>query len=546
MKKYTYIALVFAMVIACAAFFSQPASALSGSDFRPGRIIDDSYFYTGDTMSATEIQNFLNSKVPSCDVQGTQGPYYDRDGGRWNTRADYGRSRGSPPPYTCLKDHRQNTSYKAGASGLCSAIEAKSNRSAAQIIDDVSRACHISQKVILVLLQKEQGFITDDWPWPIQYTKATGFYCPDDPTRPGWCHPDYAGFFNQVYNAALQFQKYKADPYNWNHVPFMNNQVLYQENAPSCGSRTVYIENYATAGLYNYTPYTPNQAALNNLYGTGDGCSAYGNRNFWRYYNDWFGSTLGTDTLSPHPNGTLIEHDGSVFMIESGRKRHITTGDIFESYNYRWDMIKPATTGDRALAIGSPVNNLNPAGLYRTRTDGVYVLTSSDGGATWQKQLITYDSFVALDYKWDSVRLVSASSLPASTISSPLKTNKHANGQLIEMDGRVYMIDHNTLRYVAGAVYNSYRWDWNLVSKGTTADKTYHPGERWLYRNSSILFDGSNLYSVQIPPQGYEIKRPIGPWECYANKFKYNLSSDITHVKGQEIPVSTGSLLTCA
>ncbi|MCA9330031.1 hypothetical protein KDA11_05255, partial [Candidatus Saccharibacteria bacterium] len=35
----------------------------------------------------------------------------------------------------------------------------------------------------------------------------------------------------------------------------------------------------------------PNSAALNNLRGTGNSCSAYGNRNFWRLYNDWFGST---------------------------------------------------------------------------------------------------------------------------------------------------------------------------------------------------------------------------------------------------------------
>ena len=37
-------------------------------------------------------------------------------------------------------------------------------------------------------------------------------------------------------------------------------------------------------------PYRPNAAALANLYGTGDACSAYGNRNFWRYFNDWFGN----------------------------------------------------------------------------------------------------------------------------------------------------------------------------------------------------------------------------------------------------------------
>lgn len=288
--KRTIGAVGFVMVLSITVTFTlgnNNSSALSGSEFKAGRIIDDAYFYNGTTMSAAEIQNFLNAKVPTCDTWGTQ-PY----GG--TTRAEYGASRGYPAPYTCLKDYRQDTGYKAGQSGLCSAIEAKSGRTAAQIIDDVARACHISQKVLLVMLQKEQGLVTDDWPWSIQYRGAMGYGCPDTAA----CDSEYYGFFNQVYNAALQFQRYKADPNNWNHVPFMTNQVLYQANAPECGSRSTYIENYATAGLYNYTPYTPNQAALNNLYDTGDSCSAYGNRNFWRYYNDWFGSPIGDDTYS--------------------------------------------------------------------------------------------------------------------------------------------------------------------------------------------------------------------------------------------------------
>src|SRR5690606_20979087 len=52
-------------------------------------------------------------------------------------------------------------------------------------------------------------------------------------------------------------------------------------------------KNEATAALYNYTPYTPNAAALANLYTTGDSCSSYGNRNFWAFYTDWFGSPVG-------------------------------------------------------------------------------------------------------------------------------------------------------------------------------------------------------------------------------------------------------------
>lgn len=525
---------VLILSILAALMISGTSSALSGSDFKAGRIIDDAYFYNGTTMSPDEIQNFLNAKVVTCDTWGQQ-PYAG------TTRAQYGASRGYPAPYTCLKDYRQDTGYKAGQSGLCSAIEAKTNRSAAQIIDDVARACHISQKVIIVMLQKEQGLITDDWPWSIQYRGAMGYGCPDTAA----CDSQYYGFFNQVYNAALQFQRYKADPTYWNHVPFMTNNVLYQANAPSCGSRSVYIENYATAGLYNYTPYTPNTAALNNLYGSGDSCSAYGNRNFWRYYSDWFGSTLGNDTLSPHPDGTLIHHDGRVYIIESNKKRHIASADIFESYRYEWNKIKPATTGDRSLSLGDPVKHLNPAGLYKTATDGVFVLSTPDSGTTWQKRYITYDTFTKLGYNWDTVLLVSSSSLPAVTVTQNYSSDRHSNGQLISLDGRVYMIDHNTLRYVSGAVYKSYGWMWSLVSKGTDADRQYSPGARWLYRTGSIIFDGNNLYAIQIPPTGYEIKRPIGPWDCYSNKFKYNLTTDITWVSGADIPTSTGSNLVC-
>src|SRR5690606_34173942 len=153
---------------------------------------------------------------------------------------------------------------------------ARSNQSSAQIINYVAQACNISQKALLVTLQKEQSLITDDWPWPVQYEKAMGFYCPDDPTRPGWCHPDYAGFFNQVYNAARQFQRYRQFPNSYNHALNRTSYVSFQANAPSCGGTNLTMQTAGTAGLYNYTPYQPNAAALNNLYGTGDGCSAYG------------------------------------------------------------------------------------------------------------------------------------------------------------------------------------------------------------------------------------------------------------------------------
>ncbi|MBP7807618.1 hypothetical protein KA047_03935 [Candidatus Saccharibacteria bacterium] len=298
------------------AFAPQPASALSGSDFKAGRIIDDALFFNGATMSATEVQAFLNSKVPECDTQG------DKAYGS-TTRRAYAATKGVSPPFTCLKDYRQNTPSRAGESGLCGALSARTSRSAALIIDDVSRACGVSQKALIVLLQKEQSLITDDWPWPIQYRSATGYGCPD--TAP--CDSEYYGFFNQVYNAARQFKRYGADPTYFNFRAGRNNFIQYNP-VSSCGGSNVYVENQATAGLYNYTPYQPNSAALSNLYGSGNSCSAYGNRNFWRMYNDWFGPTTGT------PFFRFGTEDAVYVLGSDNNYYHIPSSETLDAYGW--------------------------------------------------------------------------------------------------------------------------------------------------------------------------------------------------------------------
>ncbi len=261
------------------------AEALSGSEFHAGRIIDDSKFFDGSAMSAAEIHNFLVSKVPNCDIWGQQ----QRTAGQ--TRAQYSAANGVSTPFICLKDFRSSTPAKSAETGLCNGLSASGDDGAAGIIYRIAQSCGISPKVLLVLLQKEQSLVTDDWPWPIQYRSATGYGCPD--TAP--CDSEYYGFFNQVYMAARQFKRYARDSNSFNYRAGANNYILYNPNS-ACGGSTVYIENQATAGLYNYTPYQPNASALSNLYGSGDSCGAYGNRNFWRMYNDWFGeTTMGCD-----------------------------------------------------------------------------------------------------------------------------------------------------------------------------------------------------------------------------------------------------------
>jgi hypothetical protein len=324
---------------------SQTAQALTGSQFQAGNIISDGNFFNSNAMSATDIQNFLNSKVPSCDTNGSlnKSYYYNSSTGKVSgssfsgasyvttSRATYGSRYDSyykvtyaAAPYTCLKNYRQDTPQVVAESGLCGYFPARTNQTAANIIDQVSATCNINPMVLIVLLQKEQGLVTDEWPWDNQYDKATGFACPDT----SGCDSAYYGFFNQVYHAARQFQRYKADPSNWNWVAGQNNNIPYNPTA-SCGSKWVYIQNQATAGLYNYTPYQPNKAALDNLYGSGDSCSAYGNRNFWRYYSDWFGNPA-----APAPYPFKTSSSSAVYLFADGFKFTVPSMGLLQDYGF--------------------------------------------------------------------------------------------------------------------------------------------------------------------------------------------------------------------
>lgn len=281
-----------------------------------GNIIGDGVFTNAGTLNASEIQQFMNSKVTSCDTNGTQPA---TDFGRPDlTHAQYASMVGWPaPPYTCLENYSEN--------GL----------SAAQIVYNVSQQYMINPEVLLVLLQKEQGLVTDTWPLPSQYQTATGYGCPDSTG----CSATYYGFTNQVTWAAKMFRAILNQSPTW-YSPYVlgNNYVHWNPNT-SCGGSTVNIQNLSTAALYDYTPYQPNQAALNAGYGMGDNCSSYGNRNFYLYFTDWFGSThtstpyawrlVGqsayadssrTTPLNPGYNGSVIVAPGqTVYMRVQGQ-----------------------------------------------------------------------------------------------------------------------------------------------------------------------------------------------------------------------------------
>lgn len=346
-------ALVAALIVSVPA---APAQAADARNFDPGLIVSDANFYGTTSMNTADVQSFLNSK-----------------GSRCNTN--------------CLKNYAMTTVAKSGESGLCAGYQGGLWQSSAQIIDGVARSCGISQKVLLVLLEKEQSLVTMNNPDAYRYRAATGQACPD--TAP--CDAAYYGFFNQVYGAARQFKIYQkyADTY-W-YKAGMTNSILYSPTT-SCGRKSVYIVNQATAALYIYTPYTPNDAALRAQWGEGDACSSYGNRNFYMFWASWFGDprVAGPESeiqavRDANPGLGAATSGVECNSARTGCQQRFTTGGVFWTITHGAERVDGGIwglyqqSGQQSGYLGYPTDTA----AWSTTNQGGWIQNFQFGAIYW-------------------------------------------------------------------------------------------------------------------------------------------------------------------
>lgn len=230
--------------------------------FDATHIIDDDVFYDSTTMTAEEITAFIDQVNSGCQT--------GRDG------------------TACLAEASFDTEDREETAACPGGYQGARAENAAQVISKVATACDINPQVLLVLLQKEEGLLTSSGATLTarDYETAAGYACPDGTQ----CDPQYAGFFQQLYGAASQFQDYRLNPEAFQVVAGAPVQLAYSPDA-SCGTGEITVVNQATAGLYDYTPYQPDPAATSG----GDACTSWGNWNFYGYFRSFFGDPAPSD-----------------------------------------------------------------------------------------------------------------------------------------------------------------------------------------------------------------------------------------------------------
>ncbi len=324
-----------ASVIATAVIASPVSAATPDwSDFDAGYIISDYAMYNDSAMTEAEIQEFLESQSGACS----------------NAR--------------CLDILRVDTSDKS-ASTTCSAYSGANDELVSRIIYRLQGLCDISAKVLLVTLQKEQGLVTSTAPSASAIQIATGYGCPDTSA----CNSTYYGIDNQLYWSARAYGWYRVNPYDGTEVGA--ESIYYHprsnpsyQNPPTCTSKSVIVRNEATAALYNYTPYTPNAAALAAGWGLGDSCPSYGNRNFWAYYVSWFGSptTLVPSGVDTERFAGSDRYETAVMLSRDAYSSGASTVYIAGGLHFA----DALSAGPVAAAVDAPLLLVSPTSISTT------------------------------------------------------------------------------------------------------------------------------------------------------------------------------------
>ncbi|MEO7290408.1 MAG: cell wall-binding repeat-containing protein [Terrimesophilobacter sp.] len=385
-----------ALMVAVGLVVATPAGevqALNVSSFDPGNIITDSNFYNANAMSEAEIQTFLNAKIGTC----TNG--------------------------RCLNVLTQTTYSRPADRTVCAAYTGDVNEPASRVIFKVQQACGISAKVILATLQKEMGLVTSKAPSEWALAHALGYACSDSSP----CDSTQSGFYNQIYKGAWQFKRYSTPDVFGGFWAGQTRAIQFHPNT-SCGTLTVKIANRATAALYAYTPYTPNAAAIAATPGLGNGCSSYGNRNFWYFYSSWFGSPTDITPVGVAVNRIGVADRFDTAVMISQQSFPTTAPIVYISNGLDFpdalSAAPAAAMGAGPLLLVTPTQipaqvkaeiiRLAPAKIVVTGGSGVV----SDSVFTKLSALAPAVVRVGGADRYETSRMVAAASFPAATTTT--------------------------------------------------------------------------------------------------------------------------------
>jgi len=215
------------------------------------------------------------------------------------------------------------------------------SRTASEIIYNAAQEHKINPMYLLVMLQKEMSLVEDSTPKASQYDWAMGYGVCDNCSVNDPKVLALKGFGIQVDRA--------AGVQRWFYDNAQNGWVKRAGKSYNISGQDVFMQNQATANLYNYTPHIK------------------GNYNFWRIWNQWFSQK--------YPDGTLLqgENQAGVWLIKNGQRHAFQSKSALISRYDLKNIVLVSPSELEKYEVGAPIRFPNYS-LLTTPDGSVYML----------------------------------------------------------------------------------------------------------------------------------------------------------------------------
>jgi hypothetical protein len=366
-------------------------------------------------------------------------------------------------------------------------------KSAADVIWEISGMYQINPKYIVALLQKEQSLVEDATPSQGQLDWATGYGVCDSCSKDDPSISDFKGFANQIYYAARQMRE-----------KYLMSVLATGRTISGVGPGiTTVIDgiavtpaNAATAALYSYTPHIHGNLNLWNIWrrwfskNYPDGTVVRGTPSdnvYWIRFGvkrkfaslavasslvDLSKAAVTSDTeLSAYPDGDpiafpnyalLLDPHGAIWLIVGNERRHIADMETFKKFGFNMDEVDDATDADLApYTIGEPITteSMYPQGRL-VKVQGEKSIWYAESG---KKSLVSHPALLTLYFPGERPQTVSKATLDELETTDPYAIH---DGELVRTPDApaVFAIEAGKKRPIPSAtVFEGMGWNWSSV-----------------------------------------------------------------------------------
>lgn len=195
----------------------------------------------------------------------------------------------------------------------------------------------------------------------------------------------------------------------------------------------------------------------------------------------------------PHPNGTLINHNGTIYLIANQQRLPFRDSAEYMSHGYKFSQVVVASVSDMYLPEGA-IQKAMAGALVLDKSDGKTVYMIGQNGT--KRGFTTPAVFSGLGYSFTDLLEIDLTDYEVGEVIDDAN-EAHPEGALVLDNGTVWWVLGNQRQgFESEAVFNTYGFTFTSLVKANSADMSLPIGPAIKFRDGTLVSDMGVYYII--------------------------------------------------